>query len=135
MRPLYYNLGYDLLVLSSVLSIIGVCVLAYGYRASLFSEDRITKWFATSLVLLAVAYAARRFTWDVVVPVVYGETFYNPVNIAFNCINMVAVYYGLKARYLLISEEERDGWTWLTSWMHPGILQLRPRAIIEDRED
>ena len=125
---------YDLLFVSSLLSIVGVGIMAYGYRSSLVSKDEVTRWFASSLVFLALAYALRRLTWDIAYPIYAGGANYSPINIVFNLINLVAVYYGLKARHLLIPESERHRWRWYTSWMHPHIFKFRVEPV-DDRGD
>lgn len=124
---------YDVLLLSSILSIVGVSAMAYGYRASLFNPDRVVRLFAASLMLLAVGYTTRRFTWDVVMPFLFGIEFFSPLSIVFNVINIAAAYVGLKARWLMIPEEERKKWSWYSAWMYPGILRLRIR-IVPDKE-
>lgn len=125
---------YDMLFFTSLVSIIGVSVLAYGYRASLVSEDRITRYFAASMVFLALGYALRRFSWDIVVPLYTGGVDYSPVNIIFNVINLIAVYFGLRARWLLIPEPERYAWKWYTAWMHPGLFRIRVNRIREGED-
>lgn len=127
----FENWMYDLLFFTSLLSILGVSALAYGYRASLVSEDKVTRLFAASMVFLAMGYAMRRFSWDIVIPLLYDVNYYNPVNIVFNVVNMFAVYFGLRARWFLIPEPERYEWRWYTAWMHPGLFRIRVRPTRE----
>ena len=61
-----------LLILSSLLAVTGMAMLAFGYRASLFSTDLATRFFAWSMVLLAVSVFGRRVMWDILSPVVTG---------------------------------------------------------------
>lgn len=121
----HHDFLYDLLLITSLVSIVGVAVMAYGYRASLYSDNLVTKWFARSLTLLATAYVLRRMTWDVIVPLFVGSIYYEPANIIFNLINLAAVYFGLQARLHLIPEPERSRWHWYSAWMHPGLFRIR----------
>lgn len=114
-----------LLVSSSLVTIAGVAMLAYAYRASLFSGDPATRWFSWSMALLAVSIFCRRLTWDILNPVVSGGVDQRPLNILFNVVAILAVYAGLRARLLIIPDNERSGWVWWTSWMHPELLRFR----------
>lgn len=123
---------------TSLLSMLGVMALAYGYRASMFSDDQATKFFARSMALLALVIFARRLAWDIIHPVVTGEVDQRPLNIAINLVTLVAVYAGLKARLLLIPDNERARWRWWNAWSHPSLWQLRvdrPLAAHETRDD
>lgn len=126
-----------LLFTTSMFSIIGVLVLAYGYRASLFSSDPITRMFARSMALLAIGIAARRMAWDIIHPIVNGEVDQRPLNVVINIVTIFAVYAGLKARLMLIPDEERANWHWWSSWAHPAIWKMRvdrPLASHEERK-
>lgn len=122
----HHDFLYDLLLITSVTSIVGVSAMAYGYRASLYSENHTTKWFARSITLLAMGYVFRRITWDLAVPLFVGSIYYEPADIVFNVINLAAVYFGLQARLELIPEHERHRWHWYSAWMHPGLFRVRP---------
>ena len=116
-----------LLYLSSLASIIGMAILAYAYRMSLFSNDHAVRWFARSMVLLAVVYMFRRTVWDLVIPASYGIHLENPaINILANCISLLAVYAGLQARLYLIEPSARYNWRWWNAWAHPKATQIRP---------
>ena len=127
-----------LLVSSSLFAISGVAMLAYGYRASLFSGDPATRWFAWSMALLCASIFWRRATWDLINPIVIaGQVDQRHWNIAFNVLCIAGVYAGLQARLLLIPQAERWRWHWFTCWMHPGLLRFRtdrPVAPHEDRQ-
>ncbi len=114
-------------LVTSIVSVVGMGALAFGYRTSLFSEDPATKWFSWSFVLIAGGFFFRRAFWDFFWPIfVTGNGIASrPVNILFNLVALVAVYCGLRARLLLIPREERHKWRWWTCWAHPGILRLR----------
>lgn len=114
-----------LLFATSLISIFGVTLLAYGYRASLFSPDPATRWFSRSMALLAVAIFTRRLAWDIVHPVVTGEVDQRPLNIVINAVTIVGIYCGLRARLMLIPDDERRGWHWWSAWSHPSLWQLR----------
>ena len=113
-----------LLMASSLLAICGVALLAFGYRHSLFSADPATRWFSRSMALLAASIFGRRLTWDLLHPIVSGDVDQRPLNVVFNLIAIVAVYAGLRARLLLIPEEDREGWRWWTAWAHPSIFRF-----------
>ena len=123
-----------LLFITSLFSIIGVSVLAYGYRASLFSEDPATRWFARSMALLAVSVFVRRMAWDIIHPVVNAQVDQRPLNILVNIVTIFAVYAGLKARLALIPDDERGSWHWWSAWQHPSILSLRADRPIASNE-
>lgn len=112
------------LMVTSILAIIGVGVLAFGYRSSLFSDDPVTRFFAWSMALLALSVGARRLMWDVLHPVVLEGNDHRPINVLFNIIALAAIYAGLRARLLLIPEDERRGWRWWNAWSHPGLLRF-----------
>lgn len=113
-----------LLMASSLLAICGVALLAIGYRHSLFSADPATRWFSRSMALLAASIFGRRLTWDLLHPIVSGDVDQRPLNVVFNLIAIAAVYAGLRARLLLIPEEDRADWRWWTAWAHPSIWRF-----------
>lgn len=123
-----------LLFITSLFSIIGVSVLAYGYRASLFSEDPATRWFARSMALLAVAVFVRWMAWDIIKPIVNSSVDQRPINIMVNIVTIFAVYAGLKARLALIPDDERGDWHWWSAWQHPSIWSLRADRPIASHE-
>ena len=123
-----------LLFITSLFSIIGVSVLAYGYRASLFSEDPATRWFARSMALLAVSVFVRRMAWDIIHPIVNSSVDQRPINIMVNIVTIFAVYAGLKARLALIPDDERGDWHWWSAWQHPSIWAMRVDRPIASHE-
>ena len=123
-----------LLFITSLFSIIGVSVLAYGYRASLFSEDPATRWFARSMALLAVSVFVRRMAWDIIHPIVNSTVDQRPINVMVNIVTIFAVYAGLKARLALIPDDERGSWHWWSAWQHPSIWSLRADRPIASHE-
>lgn len=124
-----------LLFITSLFSIIGVSVLAYGYRASLFSEDPATRWFARSMALLAVSVFVRRMAWDIIHPIVNSSVDQRPINVMVNIVTIFAVYAGLKARLMLIPDDERGDWHWWSAWQHPSIWALRADRPIASHEN
>ena len=114
-----------LLILSSLLAVTGMAMLAFGYRASLFSTDLATRFFAWSMALMAGSVFGRRVMWDILHPVVTGEVDQRPLNILFNVIAIAAVYAGLRARLMLIPVDERSRWHWWSCWWHPAIWRIR----------
>lgn len=131
MNLLFESWTYGLLFLTSIVSIAGVSALAYGYRASLYNEDPIARLFAMSLMFLALGYITRRLAWDVVMPIIYDVTYFNPANMIFNVINMIAVYVGLRARWMMMPEEDRYKWHWYSAWMYPGVFRMRIKVVME----
>lgn len=123
-----------LLFITSLFSIIGVFVLAYGYRASLFSDDPATRWFARSMALLAVAVFVRWMAWDIIHPIVNSTVDQRPINVMVNIVTIFAVYAGLKARLALIPDDERGDWHWWSAWQHPSIWSLRADRPIAAHE-
>lgn len=123
-----------LLFITSLFSIIGVSVLAYGYRASLFSDDPATRWFARSMALLAVSVFVRRMAWDIIHPIVNSTVDQRPINVMVNIVTIFAVYAGLKARLALIPDDERGDWHWWSAWQHPSIWSLRADRPIASHE-
>ena len=123
-----------LLFITSLFSIIGVSVLAYGYRASLFSEDPATRWFARSMALIAVSVVMRRTAWDIIHPIVNSTVDQRPINVMVNIVTIFAVYAGLKARLALIPDDERGSWHWWSAWQHPSIWSLRADRPIASHE-
>ena len=123
-----------LLFITSLFSIIGVSVLAYGYRASLFSDDPATRWFARSMALIAVSVVMRSTAWDIIHPIVNSTVDQRPINIMLNIVTIFAVYAGLKARLALIPDDERGSWHWWSAWQHPSIWSLRADRPIAAHE-
>lgn len=124
-----------ILFISSVVSISSVAALAYGYRSSLFSQDTATRWFAWSMALLAMAMFCRSITWDIISPVSKGGIDQRYFNVAYNIVSFIAAYAGLKARWHLIPEAERDQWHWYSAWIHPSFWKLRRDRPIRDDEE
>ena len=123
-----------LLFITSLFSIIGVSVLAYGYRASLFSDDPATRWFARSMALIAVSVVMRRTAWDIIHPIVNSTVDQRPINVMVNIVTIFAVYAGLKARLALIPDDERGSWHWWSAWQHPSIWSVRADRPIAAHE-
>lgn len=121
---------------SSLIATIGMGALAYGYRASLFSQDKATRWFSLSMVMISGGFFLRRSFWDFIFPFINDSFNPRPTSIVFNLIAIAGVYCGLRARLNLIPEEERQGWRWWNSWQHPHVLQMRmrPRPLRPDEE-
>lgn len=126
------------LIVSSLIAIIGVAVLAYGYRSSFSSHDMTTRFFSWSMALLSISIFVRRATWDIIDPLVTQTVDHRPLNIVYNAVAIAAVYFGLRARLFLIPQNERHKWHWWNSWQHPSICKLRtdrPMAAHEETKD
>lgn len=124
-------------VLSSLL-VVGLVASALSYRHSLRKVEYSAEWFfAMGKVLLAVAFGVRLLFWDVIwnalretdraaayaLSEAVGGT---SVNIVFILIGFGAVFCSLKARQLLLFEEERKNWPWIIAWAHPSFLGFGP---------
>lgn len=118
-----------LLFASSILALVGMPLLAFGYRASIRSEDIATRYFTWSMYFLAFAIFGRRMVWDILFPIANGGVTGNlHINIIFNLSACFATYLGLKSRLNLIPEEERDRWKWWNCWIHPSLCQIRGKS-------
>lgn len=123
----------------SMLLVLGLIAVALGYRHSLMRRERTPEfYFALSKVLIAMAFAFRLLWWDGVwnimrhidrdaahaVSDAIGGVNSNIVSIL---IGLAGVYASLRARQLLLREEERVHWPWFLAWAHPSILGLPRR--------
>ncbi|WP_300042540.1 hypothetical protein [uncultured Paracoccus sp.] len=121
------------------MTIVGMTCLAWGYRHALAVRGTATWHFTMSMMVLATTFSLRRVYWDVVAPIVrhrwpetWAEIFAihggTNINILFNLVALMAIYHGLKARWLLLPDDERARWHWWSAWTHPdGIYFLRRR--------
>lgn len=123
----------------STLLVLGLLASALGYRHSLKRFEHSPEWFfSAAKVLIALAFGARLLFWDVVWNTIrevdrgtavamsdaVGGT---SINIVFTLIGLAGVYCSLKARQLLLREEEQKHWPWIIAWAHPSILGIGPR--------
>ena len=120
----------------AVLPVIGMMAVAWSYRASLRHRGTATWYFAMSVVVLAGSMALRRIYWDVMWVMARR---YTPetatrwsdmtdaasINIVFNALVLVSIYCSLKARQLLLPEDEQARWPWWKAWAHPSLLWWR----------
>lgn len=116
----------------ALLAVGGLVVSALGWRHSLrrWNSTEPEAWFALAKVLYAVAIGTRIVLWDGVYAIWrrlepeaamafargFGGT---DINILTNALVLCGVYASLKARQLLIPEDERDAWPWWRAWQHP----------------
>jgi len=63
-------------------------------------------------------------SWPAVSAALGGQS----ISVIFNLPMMLASYYFLCSRWVLIPEGERHRWHWWNAWMHPRGLCLRLRA-------
>lgn len=118
----------------STLLVMGLVAVALGYRHSIRRYEHSPEWFfAMSKVLFALAFGIRLLFWDVIWGTLHdtdrdaaiafsdviGGTDSNVLSIL---IGLFAVYCSLKARQLLLAEEEQKQWHWLIAWAHPRLL-------------
>ena len=125
-------------VASSVL-VIGLVLIALGYRHSLRRVEPSAEWyFSMGKVLLALAFGIRLLFWDVIwsslrhVDRDSAIAFSDAIggvnsNIISITIGLASVYCSLKARQLLIREEEQKRWPWIIAWAHPSLWGLPGR--------
>ena len=123
----------------STLLVAGLVAVAIGYRHSATRFEYSPEWyFSMSKVLIAIAFGIRLLFWDVI----WGTLRYfdREAAIAFSdaiggvhsnifsiVIGLFGVYCSLKARQLLIREEEQKHWPWLIAWAHPSFWGLPRR--------
>lgn len=118
----------------STLLVLGLVAVALGYRHSVMRPEHSPEWFfAMSKVLFAIAFGMRLLFWDVIWGTLRATdreaaiAFSDAIggvnsNTASILIGLVAVYCSLKARQLLLLEEERKHWPWIIAWAHPRLL-------------
>ena len=116
----------------SVLAVAGMVAIAWGYRPSLRSRASATWYFTWGWLLLAISTGGRRLWWDVVwANSVQPDQLADPggmiiINLVFNALVLVSVWFGLKARQLLLPHHEQAAWPWWKAWAHPsGIPVIR----------
>jgi len=116
----------------ALLAVGGLVVSAIGWRHSLRRWDATEPeaWFALAKVLYAIAIGTRIIVWDAwwgvwhhvdpdAATAFVHEVGGSDINIALSAIVLCGVYCSLKARQLLIPEDERDAWPWWRAWQHP----------------
>jgi len=116
----------------ALLAVGGLVVSALGWRHSLlrWNSAEPEAWFALAKVLYAVSIGTRIIVWDVgfglwhrIEPdaaVTFVRGFgVTDINILTSAPVLAGVYCSLKARQLLIPEDERDAWPWWRAWQHP----------------
>lgn len=123
----------------STLLVLGLVAVALGYRHSVVKPEHSPEWFfAMSKVLFALAMGMRLLFWDVIWGTLRATdreaaiTFSDAIggvnsNLISILIGLIGVYCSLKARQLLLAEEEQKHWHWLWAWAHPQILGIGPR--------
>ncbi len=123
---------------SSVL-VVGLILIAVGYRQSLRRVEQSPEWyFSMGKVLLALAFGIRLLWWDVIWASLHvfdrdkAQALADAIggvqsNILSISIGLASVYCSLKARQLLIREEEQKDWPWIVAWAHPSFWGLPRR--------
>ena len=117
----------------AVLTVAGMMAIAWGYRASLRHRGTATWYFAMGVAVLAGSMGLRRIYWDVVWTMARRHTpetaFWwsditgaTNINIVFNSLVLASIYCSLKARQLLLPEDEQARWPWWRAWAHPSLL-------------
>ena len=123
----------------STLLVMGLVAVALGYRHSIMRYEHSPEWFfAMSKVLFAVAFGIRLLFWDVIWGTLHDTdrdaaiAFFDAIggtdsNVLSILIGLFAVYCSLKARQLLLAEEEQKHWHWLIAWAHPRLFGFSRR--------
>ena len=117
----------------AILAALGLIASAIGWRHSLrhWNPSEPESWFAAAKVLYAIAIGTRIVAWDAVIgpwmrtSPEAARAFLVSIgganaNLASSLIVLLGVYASLKARQLLIPEDERDRWPWFKAWQHPS---------------
>lgn len=125
--------------IASTILVLGLIASALGYRHSLRQMEPTAEWyFSAAKVLIAIAFGGRLLFWDVLwaslreidrdraiaLSDAVGGT---SINIIFIVVGFAGCYCSLKARQLLLREEEQKHWPWIIAWAHPSILGIGPR--------
>lgn len=118
---------------ASIILVIGLVLIALGYRHSLRKPEPSAEWyFSLGKVLLALALGIRLLFWDVIwsglnhmdrdkaqaLSDAIGGVNSNIVSIL---IGLGSVYCSLKARHLLVPAHDRHRWPWWKAWAHPDL--------------
>lgn len=116
----------------SLLAVAGMVAIAWGYRPSLRARSTATWYFTWGWLLMALSTGGRRFWWDVIWSHTAQEgQLADPIstvaiNLIFNGLILVSVWFGLKARQMLLPPHEQADWPWWKAWAHPsGIPVIR----------
>ena len=124
---------------ASIVLVIGLSLIAMGYRHSLKRIEPSAEWyFSMGKVLLALAFGIRLLFWDVIwaslrhmdrdKAIAFADAIGGVnSNIISITIGLASVYCSLKARQLLIREEEQKDWPWIVAWAHPSFWGLPRR--------
>lgn len=115
----------------SLLVTMGLAASALGWRHSMTRWDWSAEWyFATAKVLYSIGMGFLLLAWGAVWGVVRlldhgaggrmldapGAPYANGLGLL---VLLAGVYCSLRARWLLIPEDERGDWPWWLAWLHP----------------
>lgn len=118
----------------SLLVVLGLTASALGYRHSLMRWDNSPEWFfAAAKTLYSIGFGfllllwgtfwglLRLFDHDAALRMVFhpAAAYVNAVGMG---IILLGVYASLKARQLILIEEDQRDWPWLWAWAHPAFL-------------
>lgn len=123
-------------VIIAILAVVGMLATAWGYRASFRQRGTATWYFAMGLVILSGSMALRRLYWDVIWTMAQDHspetaawlsdlTGATNINIFFNSLVLISVYCSLRARQMLLPDEDQKNWPWWRAWAHPSLLWWR----------
>lgn len=124
----------------SVLAVLGLVASAIGWRHSLRRYEYSAEfYFALAKVFYSVGIGARLLLWDVILGQLHeadppaADAFWRAIggtdaNIFSSALILCGVYCSLRARHLLIPEEQRAGWPWWLSWQHSSFLGFGRRT-------
>lgn len=118
----------------ALLVVLGLAASALGYRHSLLRWERSPEWFfAAAKTLYSLGFGALLLIWGVFWgllrlhdPAAALAMVHHPRAAGANTVAMLlvlgGVYCSLKARQLILREDEQRDWHWLVAWMHPRFM-------------
>lgn len=103
-------------------------------------ESRLARNFSLCLIILGGSYAGRSVLWNMILPVIDPEQkFYEAgglaINLVWDALVIIGVYYGLRALHLTLPEQEQRHWTWLTAPLYPRFGRTSMRRSDDGRDE
>lgn len=129
-------------VITAVIAIVMLGMVARGYVPLLsIKMARWAVWVFVGVIILSLSTFFRQGYWDLAQYVtgarwddVRAALGGQRISSVFNIGVIVACYAFLKARFLLLPEDEREGWHWWNAWHHPCKTLVLP-SFMKRRED
>ncbi|MEP4950063.1 MAG: hypothetical protein ABJU46_03705 [Paracoccaceae bacterium] len=123
-------------VVTSGLVVLMLLAVAKGYWHLIAIERGSWGYYMVrGVVLMAFIAVLRSGYWDFA-QFLFGENWDTvsaalgdqEISVVFNLSMMLAAYYFLCSRWVLIPDDERHRWRWWSAWLHPNGLRLRMRS-------